>query len=135
MRKNVVFADAFNYFIYGGQQVIRPEKLYEMDPEEILSLFDQENQKVVDKARDLLKMTTMMSDDKAAYLILGIENESKIWYAEPVKNGLYDFLRYAAQARQTEKKHRRRKAYAKHNRNAFRRFGRGALVGARAVTS
>ena len=95
----------------------------------------QENQKVVDKVRDLLKMTTMMSDDKASYLILGIENESKIRYAEPVKSGLYDFLRYAAQVRQTEKKHRRRKAYAKHNRNAFRRFGRGALVGARAVTS
>ena len=75
----------------------------------------------------------MMSDDKAAYLILGLENESKIQYAEPVKNDLYDFLRYAAQVRQTEKRHRR-KAYAKHNWNAFRRFGRGALLGARAVT-
>ena len=114
MRNNAVFADAFNYFIYGGKQVIRPEKLQEMDPEEILSLFDQENQKTVEKARDLL-----MSDDKAAYLILGIENESKTRYAEPVKNGLYDFLRYAAQVRQTEEKHRRKKDWKDHNSGEF----------------
>ena len=96
MQNNVVFADAFNYFIYDGKQIIQPEKLHEMDPEEILALFDQGNQKAVEKARNLLKMTTMMSDGKAAYLILGIENESKTRYAEPVKNGLYDFRRYAA---------------------------------------
>ncbi len=119
MQNNTVFADACNYFIYGGQQVIQPEKLHEMDPEEILSLFDQENQKAVEKARDLLKMTTMMSDDKAAYLILGIENESKIRYAEPVKNGLYDFLRYAAQVRQTEKRHRNEKDWKGHNSGEF----------------
>ena len=119
MRNNAVFADACNYFIYGGKQVIRPEKLHEMDPGEILSLFDQENQKIVEKARDLLKMATMMSDDKAAYLILGIENESKIRYAEPVKNGLYDFLRYAAQVRQTEKRHRSEKSWKGHNSGEF----------------
>ena len=119
MQNNAVFADACNYFIYGGQQVIRPEQLHEMDPEEILSLFDQENQKAVEKARDLLKMATMMSDDKAAYLILGIENESKIRYAEPVKSGLYDFLRYAAQVRQTEKRHRSERGWKGYNSGEF----------------
>ena len=119
MQNNAVFADAFNYFIYGGKQVIQPEKLHEMDPEEILSLFDQENQKAVEKARDLLKKTTFMSDDKAAYLIMGIENESKIRYAEPVKSGLYDFLRYAAQVRQTEKRHRNEKGWKGHNSGEF----------------
>ena len=109
MRKNAVFADAFNYFVYGGRQVIQPDGLHEMDPTEIAVLLDQGNPKAVMKFRDLLKKTTFMSDDKAAYLILGIENESKARYAEPVKNGLYDFLRYAAQIQQTEERHRREK--------------------------
>ncbi len=109
MRKNAVFADAFNYFIYGGKQVIRPDRLHEMDPTEIAVLLDQGNPKAIMKFRDLLKKTTFMSDDKAAYLIMGIENESKTRYAEPVKNGLYDFLRYAAQIQQTEERHRREK--------------------------
>ena len=30
-----VFADVFNYFIYGGEQVISPEQLEERDPTEI----------------------------------------------------------------------------------------------------
>lgn len=30
-----VFADVFNYFIYGGEQVITPEQLEERDPTEI----------------------------------------------------------------------------------------------------
>ena len=106
MRKNRVFADAFNYFVYGGRQIIRPERLHEMDPAELLVLLDQKQQKTVEKYRDLLEITTVKSDGKAAYLLLGIENESKPKYAEPVKIGLYDFLRYAEQVRQTEEKHR-----------------------------
>lgn len=27
MEQNIVFADAFNYYIFGGQQVIRPNRL------------------------------------------------------------------------------------------------------------
>lgn len=35
MRQNEIFADAFNYFIYGGEQVIAPECLEEMDTREV----------------------------------------------------------------------------------------------------
>lgn len=31
IRKNEVFADAFNYFMYDGAQVIQPERLKELD--------------------------------------------------------------------------------------------------------
>lgn len=31
MKKNSVFADAFNYFIYGGKRVIKPENLQELE--------------------------------------------------------------------------------------------------------
>ena len=35
MRRNEIFADAFNYFVYGGEQVINPESLEELDTREI----------------------------------------------------------------------------------------------------
>ena len=31
MRGSKVFADAFNYFIYGGEKVVDPEFLHELD--------------------------------------------------------------------------------------------------------
>ncbi len=35
MRQNEIFADAFNYFVYGGEQVINPENLEELDTCEV----------------------------------------------------------------------------------------------------
>lgn len=35
MRQNEIFADAFNYFVYGGEQVINPESLEELDTCEV----------------------------------------------------------------------------------------------------
>ena len=96
MRKNTVFADAFNYFIYGGRQIIDPEKLQELDTTELAVPFGNGDEEFVQKYRDLLKAAAVMMDGKAAYLILGVENESDVRYAEPVKNGLYDFLQYSS---------------------------------------
>ncbi len=39
MKKNTVFADACNYFIYGGRQIIDPEKLQELDTTEVAVPF------------------------------------------------------------------------------------------------
>ena len=97
MKKNSIFADAFNYFIYGGKQVIKPENLQELDTTEIAIPFGNGDEVAVQKFRDLLKAAILMMDDNAAYLILGVENESDVKYAEPVKTGLYDFLQYSKQ--------------------------------------
>lgn len=35
MKENRVFADAFNYLLYNGQQMIQPEKLREIDTTEM----------------------------------------------------------------------------------------------------
>lgn len=35
MRQNEIFADAFNYFVYGGKQVISPDSLEELDTREL----------------------------------------------------------------------------------------------------
>ena len=107
MRKNTVFADACNYFIYGGRQIVDPDKLQELDTTEIAVPFGSEDEDFVQKYRDLLKTAAVMMDDEATYLILGVENESDVKYAEPVKTGLYDFLQYSKQVQQTAARHRK----------------------------
>ena len=119
MKKNSVFADAFNYFVYGGRQIIDPEKLQELDTTEIAVPFGSENEMAVQKFRDLLKTATLMADDKAAYLILGVENESSVRYAEPVKTILYDSLQYSKQVQQTAARHREAKDRKGHNNGEF----------------
>ena len=121
MRNNSVFADAFNYFIYGGEQVIQPENLRELDTEEIAVPFggDDGNEVAVQKFRDLLKTATLMADDKAAYLVLGVENESEVKFAEPVKAGLYDFLQYSKQVQQAAQRHRKAKDWKGHESGEF----------------
>lgn len=60
-----------------------------------------------------------MMDGNAAYLILGVENESEVKYAEPVKTGLYDFLQYSKQVQQTAGRHREAKDRRGHNDGEF----------------
>ena len=43
IRKNEVFADAFNYFMYDGVQVIQPERLKELDSTEIAILLNEKD--------------------------------------------------------------------------------------------
>ncbi|MBD8965209.1 MAG: hypothetical protein EGR84_01590 [Coprococcus catus] len=80
IRKNEVFADAFNYFMYDGEQKIRPEQLRELDTTEIAILLNE--------YRDLLKSAAIMEDGEAAYVLLGIENQTEVHYAMPVRNML-----------------------------------------------
>ncbi len=119
MRDNLVFADACNYFIYGGEQVIRPENLRELDTAEIAIPFGNGNEAAVQKFRDLLKMATLMADENATYLVLGVENESRTKFAEPVKAGLYDFLQYSKQVQRTEARHREAKDWKDHDAGEF----------------
>ena len=109
MRNNSVFADAFNYFVYGGKQVIKPENLHELDTTEIAIPFGNGDEAAVQKFRDLLKAAVFMADDDMVYLVLGVENEAEVKFAEPVKTGLYDFLQYSKQVQQTAARHREAK--------------------------
>ena len=114
---NRVFADAFNYLIYGGRQVIEPDKLHSMDSVAVEVPYGSENgaEIPVQKARDELKYLTAMTDERAAYVILGIENQDEIQYAMPVKNMVYDALQYAGQVRKAASSHRKAKDYKEHN--------------------
>ena len=71
IRKNEVFADAFNYFMYDGAQVIQPERLKELDSTEIAILLNEKDatdKKAVQveaqqKYRDILKLAAFISNN------------------------------------------------------------------------
>ncbi len=58
------------------------------------------------KYRDVLKSAIIKQDDEAAYLLLGIENQTDIHYAMPVRNIIYDALQYGKQVADIAAKHR-----------------------------
>ena len=108
MRENAVFADAFNYIIYEGRKVIDPDALKELDTTEIAVPFgDDHMNEVAQKYRDILKATVIKQDDKASYVLLGIENQTDIHYAMPVRNLIYDALQYGKQVDDISAKHRK----------------------------
>ena len=114
MRKNEIFADAFNYMIYGGRQVIEPEGLQELDTAELALPFGVDSgqktgsQESVQKYRDILKSVVIKRDEHAAYILLGIENQQKVHYAMPVRNMIYDALQYGKQVKAVASAHRQK---------------------------
>ncbi len=109
MRRNEIFADAFNYFVYGGRQVINPDSLVELDTREIGVPYGGADgaEQPVQRIRDLIKSVTAMTDRRVAYLILAIENQSNIHYAMPVKNLVNDALQYAKQVEIAANSHKK----------------------------
>ena len=103
-----VFADIFNYYIYGGRQVILPEQLTERDSTKIALPYGADGAVVpVQKFRDVQKLYAAMTDGKIEYVLYGAENQAEIHYAMAVKNNLYDALEYAGQVEEAAKSHRK----------------------------
>ena len=103
-----VFADIFNYYIYGGRQVILPEQLTERDSTKIALPYGADGAVVpVQKFRDVQKLYAAMTDGKIEYVLYGAENQAEIHYAMAVKSKLYDALEYAGQVEEAAKSHRK----------------------------
>ena len=108
MTSKVRFADLFNYYLYGGQAVIKPEELIEQDVVKTIRIpLDDGTSQTQNRFRDLLKRSVIHSSGKAVYLLLGLENQSEIEYTLPVRNMLYDAMDYISQIRDIREKHRK----------------------------
>ena len=103
--------DEWNKYELHGKPVVNPEQLRELDTTEIALPFGpQENGQsndLVQKYRDILKSAVVMQEDEAAYILLGIENQTDIHYAMPVRNMIYDALQYGKQVADTAANHRK----------------------------
>ncbi len=110
------FADAFNFLMYNGEQVIKPEALTELDTTEIALPYGNNAREPIQKFRDLLKKwTIIMKDDNAVYVFLGIENQAFIHYAIAVKNMLYDAMNYDKQVRNAGNSYKESRKNSKSN--------------------
>ena len=103
--KNII-ADAFNFYVYGGAQIIKPEKLQKIDTAEFMMPYGNDAKAAVQKIRDNLMLWEGVTDGNAVYVVLGTENQDKIHYAMAVKNMLYDSLQYAKQVEEAKSSYR-----------------------------
>lgn len=95
------FADLFNATVFQGKQVIKADKLMEINTEDIH--IEESNEKeldVIQKYRDL----KMQYEDQVLQIILGCEDQSKIDYSMPIRTMLYDALAYTKQQNDLELK-------------------------------
>lgn len=131
LRNNKVFADAFNFFIYNGEQRVKADWLHELDTRELDLLYGGVNGSAddaignakvnkrrparnatkqmygVERTRDVVKSFTAMTDSNTAYVVLAIEAQSHIHYAMPVRNMVYDALQYSDQVQKIVSRHRK----------------------------
>lgn len=107
-----IFADAFNYYFFHGKQVLKPDELTVADATEIALPYGEGVRGMIvptQKFRDVLKLWTVMTSEDATYMLLGVENQTNVHYAMPVRTLLYDALNYSSQVEEAGKKYREMK--------------------------
>ena len=101
------FADIFNFWLYNGDDVVKAESLQELDTASIVLPYGNNAKNPAQKFRDVLKLYSAKQDGHAIYLVFGIEAQSHIHYAMPIRNMLYDAMNYAEQAKTIADAHRK----------------------------
>ena len=104
---NSRFADLCNFVLFQGEQVIKAETLIEKDSTEVLSILVDGREEQFQKWRDLIKGTVIKRNKDMVFVLIGIENQSDIHYAMPVKNMIYDALNYGSQVKEAARRHRK----------------------------
>ena len=72
MKDNARFADACNFFLFHGEQVIKPEDLTEQDVTELALPKGLKGTVAIEKVRDILKGCCIKTSNGITYLIVGI---------------------------------------------------------------
>ena len=130
-RNAEVFADIVNYLLYEGEERIRPDDLRELDGEELLV----EEKKVLQRLRDVVKQVTVRQNEEAIYMIIGLENQTQVHYAMPVRTMVYDAMHYAGQVEEIRKQNGRRWKQRKGNNGDNNGEQAGSRVEDRLLTS
>ena len=104
---NERFADLFNCYIFRGEPVLTAESLEERDAEEIVVPCYGKQYQAVQKFRDILKACVVKEAEGAVYALFGVENQTHIHYAMPLRNMLYDAMNFASQAEKLAGKNRK----------------------------
>ncbi len=107
---NEVFADVVNFFVFKGEQVVLPSDLIEMDSTAVSVPYGTDNSETpVQKQRDVVKNICCKGYSDMVFAIFGVENQTTVNYAMPVRNMLYDALTYTGQVEKANKSYRKDK--------------------------
>ena len=102
------FADLFNATIFHGKQIIKPDKLIEINTEDIHIEDINEKKKLDKQSKEELEITkkyrdlTMLYKDRVLQIVLGCEDQSTVDYSMPIRSMLYDALAYEKQRNDLE---------------------------------
>ena len=95
---NIRFSEICNYMLFGGDKIIKPQDLKECDSTEVLSIFGIDKKQIIrQKWRDLLKNVSVKYTGNMYIVLMGIEAQTDVNYAMPVKTMMYDALNYGDQ--------------------------------------
>ncbi|OLA92972.1 MAG: hypothetical protein BHW44_00500 [Roseburia sp. 40_7] len=94
MRNNMYFADAFNAGLFGGEALINPKDLDDVEPAEI-ELKDSEmgSDEFWAKYRDVLKKALIKTDGKNYFVLLGGRKPDRDTYGDAIA---VTFVRYTS---------------------------------------
>ena len=110
MSRNDIFAELVNYYVFHGREVIKPSDLKDADTVETILLQDGAGaKKTVERYRDILKQSVFKEAEGTGFLFIGLENQTEVHYAMPVRSMLYDALTYARQVSTIAGEHRRKR--------------------------
>lgn len=98
------FADAFNGFCFGGQQVVLPEDLEEASEQYAKENGVGENPETAERFRDV----KMRLKSGGELRLLAIENQSFVDYTMPYRCMEYDCLEYGRQLKELESENRKK---------------------------
>ena len=111
---NTRFSEICNYVLFDGERIIKPDELKEQDSAEILSIFGIDKKQIIkQKWRDLLKSVSIKYTGNIYVILIGIEAQTDVHYAMPVKNMIYAALNYGDQVNEVRKCHNQQKDYKK----------------------
>ena len=96
-RNNEQFADLFNAVLFGGEQVIKPEELEDVDTEESSVLQNRKYAESIRASRDSIKIRKKSAEHGVEFVMLGLESQEHIHYAMPMRVMGYDYGVYKKQ--------------------------------------
>ena len=101
-RDNEYFADLFNATVFNGKQVLKPDKLTEMDTDVSATIHSKSYNESITRNRDVVKKMS----DGVEFNILGLEIQDKTHYAMPLRTMTYDALGYIKEYNDIKKHHK-----------------------------
>ena len=102
-RENDRFASLFNTVVFEGKEVIKPEELSELDTDVSNVVELGEYKETLTRARDIVKRAAYGVD----FVIMGIENQTRVHYGMPLRVMLYDSLGYLKECREIARQHQK----------------------------